>query len=185
MTLLIVYKRKTPVFIKNIAKSLSVLVDSVIENNYDAKKDLNLINSVMECEECNKAIYFESTKRANKFWITDSIQTVKYCIESSVPMDQIQPKYEKKDNDGHILIFSDNFDPKIEKIFTKVFESNSKEIKRILCFIELKGKLYLRQYSNNSALDEIGPRITLNLEKILEGSFKGECIYNYKQPNRN
>lgn len=60
---------------------------------------------------------------------------------------------------------------------------------RVLSFSIADGRVWIRNFQiveEDGALAEVGPRLTLNLIKIFDGSFRGECLFensNYVSPN--
>lgn len=64
-------------------------------------------------------------------------------------------------------------------------------IDRVMTFSIADNRIWIRNFQiveEDGALAEIGPRLTLNLIKIFEGSFRGECLYEnplYVSPNLN
>merc|ERR1712131_252252 len=166
MKTLIIHNKKCPKIIKRIASDFHAILKSKLEDKFDIKKQLAYVNKVLEYENCENAIYFETTKRSDKLWLTNNKMAYKFNIQILKYISSIL-----EDETGHLLVFSEKFNPEIKELFTEIFKTRSEKPSKVLCFVEKNDKIYLNQYTNAEKMSPIGTKICLKLEKVLKGIF--------------
>lgn len=185
MTVMVVTSKQASETVKNTMKDFSKIIETFEETSFDLKKKCHILEKYMDINDCDKAIYFEITKRIQKVYFATnniSIRFIVHSIESIFDLSTIN-NYHKYG--GHVMCFSHDFEEdenlKIAKnIFEQIFEQkNSIQKERALCFYYTDGKIFLRNYLIEG-MQEIGPRMDLEIDTIINGCFKGNILYTKK-----
>lgn len=180
-TMLVTTKGADPTT-KSTIKDFSSMVDSVVEDNFDVRKEVSLLVKYMEVNDCENTVFFEISKRARKLWIATPAITLKFNILSHQSIFDLAVVSNYHKDAGHEILFTKDFEEDeklkvakaaLETAF-KCKEDAPKE--RALCFFYLNGVVSIRNYLIKDVA-EIGPRIDLELDRIFEGCFKGRRIY--------
>lgn len=180
-TMLITTKGADP-STKTTIRDLNYMVDSVVETNFDIRKEISLLITYMDINDCESTTFFEISKRSHRLWLATQTMTFRFNIidHKSIYDLSLPSNYHK--NSGHVLLFTEDFEEDenlklvkqcIEKVF-KCDESAPKE--RAMCFFYTNGIISIRNYLIKE-VNEIGPRIDMVLDRIFEGCFKGKKIY--------
>lgn len=180
-TMIITTKGADP-SVKNIMKDLNSMVDSTIEDKFDVRKEVSLLVTYMDINDCANALYFEQSKRKQRLWVASSDFTLRFTVLNYASVFDISSVHNYHENSGHVLAFSQDFEEDSNlKIFKSVAESAFKckenaSVERAMCFFYIKGVICIRTYLVENCV-EIGPRIDLELDRIFEGCFKGKRIF--------
>ncbi|KAM0688686.1 hypothetical protein COBT_000040 [Conglomerata obtusa] len=166
---------------KNILKDLNKLVPSTLEHKHDQKNSFTTLVELMEMNECNSTIYIETTKRVQYAWIAhENGPSVRFKSYNQFTMQELSFPVNCSKLAGHRLFFDTQFGSGelnvVKNLFTAVF-GESEVFDRVLAFFYVDGKVWMRVYAIEDGLKEIGPRIVLEIDKILEGCFKGKILY--------
>ena len=167
---------------KSSLKDLNTMIDSVLEDNFDVRKEVSLLIKYMEVNDCENTIFFEKSKRAEKLWVATPSMTLRFDVVAHQSIFDLSTITNYHKNAGHVVIFTKDFneDKKLKIVKTaleaafKCKEETPKE--RALCFFYLNGIISIRNYLIKGVA-EIGPRIDLKLDRVFEGCFKGKRIY--------
>lgn len=168
--------------IKNIMKDFSYMVDSIIEDKFDVRKEVSLLVTYMDINDCDSTIYLEQSKRCSKLWVANSDVTYRFSILNYASVYDMSTVNNYHKNSGHVLIFSADFDEDENlKSFKKTAETAFKckenaSIEKAISFFYIKGRICIRVYLVKDG-SEIGPRLDLELDRIFEGCFKGKRLY--------
>lgn len=182
MTVLTIASKGASDTIKTILKDLSKIINTVEESQFDLKKRCHILEKYMDINDCDTAIFFEITKRIQKLHIATASSTVRFVINSissSFDMNNLNNYHIKG---GHVLCFSSDFEDsenlKISKVvLEKAFGQNDNPSKeRAICFFYTDGKIYVRNYLLDG-MKEVGPRMELEIDSIIDGCFRGEVLY--------
>lgn len=176
MVTMLIGTHKSSASFKTTIRDFSLMLNSVVEDNFDIRKNVKILAEYMDINECDACLFLEQTKRTQKLWLTDSKVTFKFNILNlqSIYDLSFPVNYHKKL--GHILVFSDEFDSieslkGLKECFSKVFEPIvGAPFERIIGFFFENDKIHIRNYLIND-ITEIGPRIDLELERTFEGCF--------------
>lgn len=166
----------------NMIKELERILISVRESKHDRKDSLHDIVELMDMNDCTNAIYFETTKRIEYIWIMGihgpSIRFIAYNLFT---MKNLRFPINCEKNAGHKLFFDENFNNGNLEIVKNLFMQTFKESEvfdRLICFYYLDNKIWMRLYViENEVLKEMGPRMVVEVDKILEGSFDGKVLF--------
>ncbi|AFM97646.1 60S ribosomal subunit biogenesis RNA-binding protein [Encephalitozoon hellem ATCC 50504] len=182
MTSVILSTRGASVKIRHLMRDISKLVKVEEEQKWDMGKDYKELRSLMELNECDSMLFFRSTKRSDDLWIgihngmsavfrIYSLFTVKDC---NFPVNSFK-------DCGYVLMFSKEFEEiehlgHVKSVIEHVFRSNETKDKA-LCFFYLDGVIWVRCYKIGKKLEEIGPRLVLEVLKVFEKCFEGNILY--------
>ncbi|ELA42551.1 uncharacterized protein VICG_00303 [Vittaforma corneae ATCC 50505] len=179
-TMLVATKGADPAT-KSTIKDLSNMIDSVVENNFDVRKEVSLLVKYMDVNDCKNTVFFEISKRARRLWIATPSVTLKFGILSHQSVFDLSTINNYHKNAGHVILFTKDFEENEKlKIAKTALETAFKckedvQKERALCFFYLNGVVSIRNYLIKG-VSEIGPRIDLELDRIFEGCFKGKRI---------
>lgn len=186
MTVLILSSRGSSSQTRYLIKDICKFLKCEEETKYDIKQNIRSLVDLIDLHKCKSIIYFETTKRNEKLWIglRDGV-SIKFNVFNLFTMKNLKFAINCYKDCGHILMFSTEFDHldhliTVKKVFTEVFASN--EVKdRALCFYWVDEKIWVRNYViDGNDMKEIGPRMVLEVEKILENCFSGSVLYSRK-----
>lgn len=169
--------------IKGVKKDISRMMKVVEESQFDLKERLTLLSSYMDVNECDTTIFFEGTKRMERLWIASEKRSIRFTILDAVSTYELCSPVNYHKHAGHVLLFSEDFAmneqlSEVKKMLTAVFAvDDSLPVERALCFYYVDGRICIRNYVCDG-VQEVGPRLDLELDKILDGCFKGEVLYN-------
>lgn len=181
MPTMLVSTKKTDPSIKTILRDFEYMIDSVVEDKFDIRKDAGVLATYMDINECDNCIYFEYTSRNQRLWVTDSDVTLKFKIVQYMSIYDLSFPVNYHKYAGHVLIFSKEFDDdenlgSIQKIFKKAFRpKEDAPVERVIGFFVYDDMICIRNYLING-VEEIGPRINIVIEKAFQGCFKGPKI---------
>ncbi|KAF7684492.1 Ribosome biogenesis protein brx1 [Astathelohania contejeani] len=183
MTTMLIISRGSSASTKYIMKDLSRLIPSFRESKFDNKNMLSEMSELMDMNECEHVIYFETTKRAHHVWISSANgPTMRFNAFNMFSMGELRFLANSRKDGGHVLLFTKDFEEIDElKVTKKLFQGvfgNPKEADRALCFFYLDEKIWIRNYViEDGELKEMGPRMVLELDRIYEGCFNGSLKY--------
>ncbi|KMV66689.1 60S ribosomal subunit biogenesis RNA-bindingprotein [Encephalitozoon cuniculi EcunIII-L] len=188
MTSVILSTRGASVKIRHLMKDISRLVKVEEEQKWDMGKNYGELRSLMAINECDSMLFFRSTKRSDDLWmgILDGVSVLFRMHNMSTMRDCNFPVNSFKDC-GYVLMFSKEFEDIEHLKYTKdviehIFRSNETKDKA-LCFFYLDGVIWVRCYKIGKKLEEIGPRLVLEVLKVLEKCFEGKALYKAEKEN--
>ncbi|EFO27670.1 brix domain-containing protein [Loa loa] len=183
---------------------LNLMPHSKSDNKLDKKKSLVLINEIAEIANCTKCLYFESRKHTDLYlWISNTTcgPSVKFLAHNVHTMDEMRMSGNCLKGSRPVLSFDSAFDNQphfslIKQLLIQTFSTpyhhpRSKPfIDHVFTFsITADGKIWFRNFqivNETLELQEIGPRMVLEIIRIFDGSFEGSVLYdnpNYVSPN--
>ncbi|WUR03901.1 ribosome biogenesis protein BRX1 [Vairimorpha necatrix] len=186
MTVLILSSRGSSAQTRYLVKDICKFIKCEEESKYDIKQNIRSLVDLMDLHTCKSIIYFETTKRNQRVWfgLRNGI-SIKFNVLNIYTMRNLKFAVNCFKDCGHILMFTEEFDKidyliSIKKVFSEIFDSN--EVKdRALCFYWVDEKIWIRNYViEDKDMKEIGPRMVLEVEKILEECFSGPVMYSRK-----
>ncbi|EPR78637.1 Brix domain-containing protein [Spraguea lophii 42_110] len=159
--------------IKNLIKEISLITESNIDTSHDTKTSPSDIQEVMDMNESNRLIFIEHTKRMDKLWI-GSVDgaSIKFKILDFITMSALNSTFNIAKN--RFLVFYHNFEEikEIKNIMEQIFVP-SEEADNVISFFYKEKKIFFRNYKiDGDELREIGPRMTLEVEKVYENFMK-------------
>ncbi|CAD5227054.1 unnamed protein product [Bursaphelenchus xylophilus] len=174
------------------------------ESKFEKKSKLSDLNEMAELDSCTRCMYFENRKKRDAYlWLSDvnggasckfllrNIHTMHEmkmsgnCLKGSRPILSFDPKF---DSEPHLQLIKELFKhtfktpqylPKSKPFIDHVFNFS----------ISKDGHIWFRNFQivgKGEELQEIGPRMTLEVIKIFGGSFEGPVLYEnteYVSPN--
>lgn len=179
---LLVFTKNTFKEIKMCALNISNMIECTIEKNFDSRKNLKLLKTYMETSDCKYCIFFDVTKKTQKLWLANETQSYKFNILNYKSIYSLSTIENFHKGSGYIIMFSEGFNEGIKQILSEIFNSTAIKKERAIVFYEIESKIYMTHF-NLETKNEIGPRITLELEKIFDSCFSGNIInvkYNKK-----
>lgn len=183
MTAMILATKGASESVKSAMNDLSNMIQTVPETCFDIKKNIAVLESYMDINECSSTIFFECTKRVEKFWLATEKISLRFTIHSLRSVYDLSTTTNYHKNSGHILLFSEDFDGDeslrtVKAVFEDVFSSREgASVERVLCFYYADGRVHVRNYLADG-MAEIGPRLEMELDKILDGCFRGKTVFN-------
>uniref|UniRef100_A0A0N5AD32 Ribosome biogenesis protein BRX1 homolog n=1 Tax=Syphacia muris TaxID=451379 RepID=A0A0N5AD32_9BILA len=202
---LIFCSRGVPYRIRHLMNDLkSLMPHSKSENKMDKNSSLKVINEIAEIANCSKCIYLECRKRMDVYcWISDVVHgpSVKFLVHNIHTMDELRMSGNCLKASRPVLSFDSAFDEKphyalIKELIKQTFATPNNHpksqpfIDHVFSFsLTSDGKIWFRNFQivdENLELQEIGPRLVLEIIRIFEGSFEGTVLYdnpNYVSPN--
>lgn len=172
---------------KGVMKDLSKMIKTVEETQFDLKEKFGLLATYMDINECDTAIFFETTKRVERLWLSSLKRSIRFTILSIDSIYDMCTEVNYHKHAGHLLFFTEDFDESPElsmakEMFEKIFEVDKElPIERVLCFYRAGDSIFIRNYLAEG-VREIGPRLQLQLDKVLDGCFSGPVIYTSAKP---
>lgn len=181
----------------------TLLPHSKSDSKKEKKSPLLLINEICEMKNCNNCIYFENKKHHDLYmWISNvpNGPSAKFLVENVHTMEELKLTGNCLKASRPILSFDKNFDSEphlalLKEVFIQVLGTPRNHPKsqpffdHVFNFKLLDNRIWFRNYQiedDGASLVEIGPRFTLNLIKIFDGSFCGSVLYtntNYITPS--
>lgn len=189
MATMIISTRGADPSTKTTIRDLNYMIDSVLEDNFDVRKDVSLLVKYMDVNDCENCVYFEISKRFNRLWIATQDITIRFNILGHKSIFDLSTVNNYHKNAGHAILFTKDFDEDENlKIVKRVIETafgckDGAQKERALCFYYNNGSISVRNYLIKEVA-EIGPRFELELERIFEGCFKGKKVYENSIQNR-
>ncbi|KAF9763246.1 Ribosome biogenesis protein BRX1 like protein [Nosema granulosis] len=187
MTVLILSSRGANSNTRYMIKDICKFVKCEEEIKYDIKSDLRGLVDLMELHNTESIMYFETTKRNESLWVSHREgPSIKFNVFNIYTMGSLKFPVNCFKDCGHVLLFSGEFDEieelkRVKDLFTQVFKAKDTKNDRALCFFYLDDKIWIRNYViTEKELLEIGPRMVLEVDKILKGCFAGEVLYSKK-----
>lgn len=191
---------------------VQLLPNSKKDAKLDTKSQRHVINEVADMKGCNNVIFFETRKHKDLYiWMakTPNGPTVKFHCTNVHTMAELKLSGNHLKGSRPLLSFSEAFDGQahwqvMKEVLTHMFATprghpRSKPfVDHVLSFSIADNRLWIRNYqvvpspekkrvtADSLGLVEVGPRLTLNPIKILEGSFGGPVLYSnptYVSPN--
>ncbi|GBM63310.1 Ribosome biogenesis protein BRX1 [Araneus ventricosus] len=173
------------------------------DSKMDKKCSLLMINEICEMKNCNQCIYFENKKHKDLYmWISKvpNGPSAKFLIENVHTMEELKLTGNCLKASRPILSFDDTFESEphlmlLKEVLIQVFGTPNHHPKsqpffdHVFSFKFLDNRIWFRNYQiedDGVSLVEIGPRFTMNLIKIFDGSFCGSVLYtntNYVTPS--
>lgn len=176
MKALALVSKNTASAIKKICDDIVKIVDCTKESKFDS--NIHELKELMEMNECMGTLYFESTRRGNYLWaIHAEGPAVKLCVVDITHMRFFAGNGFREC--GAVLLFTQDFDTGHLLSFKTVMEkvcASEKPKDRALCFYFHDDLVWMRWY-NLETMGEIGPRLTLKVEKVLDGCLCGKVSY--------
>lgn len=167
---------------KATVRDLSHMIDSVVEDKFDAKKDVGILTTYMDINDCSSCVYFECTKRTQRLWIASPETTLRFNVLSHSSIYDLSFPVNYHKNSGHVMLFSKDFDEDehlgaVKGMLEEAFKPRENApIERAIGFFFLENRICIRSYLVDGVL-EIGPRIDIELDRIFEGCFRGPRVY--------
>ncbi|KAI1728967.1 brix domain-containing protein [Ditylenchus destructor] len=174
------------------------------EAKFEKGNGLENLNEISELANCAKCIYLENRKCRDVYmWISriDGGPSAKFLVHNMHTMNELSLAGNCLKGSRPILSFDSQFDSQphfkvIKELLSSVFKTPNKHpksqpfIDHVLNFsITNDGNIWFRNYQivdNTLQLEEIGPRMVLEVIRIFDGSFHGSVLYDnpdYKPPN--
>uniref|UniRef100_A0A914EGD1 Ribosome biogenesis protein BRX1 homolog n=1 Tax=Acrobeloides nanus TaxID=290746 RepID=A0A914EGD1_9BILA len=174
------------------------------EAKFDKKENLGALNEIAELSNCSKAMYFESRKGRDVYlWVSNvnGGPSMKFLVHNTHTMNELNLSGNCLKGSRPILVFDSQFDSKvhlklIKETFKHVFKTpqyhprSQPFIDHIFNFsITPDGRIWFRNYQvvdEKLELQEIGPRMVLEIIRIFDGPFSGTVLYDnpdYITPN--
>lgn len=182
MTTLILSTRSASVKIRYLMKDLSRLIKCEEEQKWDLGKDYKELRNVVAINECDSVLFFQSTKKSDDLWMgmLNGISVLFRVYNVSTIRDCNFPVNAFKDC-GYVVMFSGEFDEMehlrhVKSVVEQIFVSN--EVKdKALCFFYLDGMIWVRSYRIGDKLEEMGPRMVLEVLGVFGRCFGGDVLY--------
>ncbi|VDN06831.1 unnamed protein product [Thelazia callipaeda] len=183
----------------------NLMPNSKADNKMDSKKSLVLINEIAEMANCTKCLYFESRKRTDLYlWLSNITHgpSVKFLVHNIHTMDELRLSGNCLKGSRPVLSFDSSFDSQpcfalIKELLKQTFSTpyqhpRSKPfIDHVLTFsLTLDNKIWFRNFQivdETLELQEIGPRMVLEIIRVFDGSFEGSVLYDnphFVSPNK-
>ncbi|KAM0672276.1 ribosome biogenesis protein BRX1 [Ordospora colligata] len=189
MTSMILSTRAASAKIRYLMKDISKLVKVEEEHKWDMGNDYHELRELARMNECDSVMFFQSTKRMDGLWIgildgtsiffkMHNVSTVREC---NFPVNVFV-------DCGYVLMFSKEFEEiehlkYVKDVVEHVFKSNETKDKA-LCFFYLDGMIWVRCYKIGEDMEEIGPRVVLEVVKVFEKCFSGNFLYKATKEHR-
>lgn len=175
------------------------------ENKMDKNSSLIVINEIAEIANCTKCLYFENRKKTDVYlWMSNIVDgpSMKFLVHNIHTMDELRMSGNCLKASRPILSFDAAFDSKphlalIKEMIKQTFATPDHHpksqpfIDHAFSFsLTRDDKIWFRNFqivNENFELQEIGPRLVLELIRIFDGSFEGSVLYdnpNYVSPNK-
>ncbi|ADM10886.1 BRX1 RNA-binding protein [Encephalitozoon intestinalis ATCC 50506] len=182
MTSVILSTRGASAKIRHLMKDISKLVKAEEEQKWDMGNDYKELRKLIEVNECNSMLFFRSTKRSDCLWagILNGMSVV-FRIHNVFTVKDCNFSANSFKDCGYVLMFSKEFENiehlrHAKEVIEYIFESNETKDKA-LCFFYLDGVIWVRCYKIGKELEEIGPRLVLEVLKVFEKCFEGSILY--------
>jgi len=174
------------------------------EAKFEKAANMDQLNEMAELANCSKCIYFESRKRQDVYmWLSEVSggPSVKFLVHNMHTMNELSLAGNCLKGSRPVLSFDPKFDAKphlklLKELLKNTFKTpnfhprSQPFIDHVLNFaVTADGNIWIRNYQivdDSCRLEEIGPRMVLEVIKIFSDSFHGSVLYdnpNYKSPN--
>ncbi|CAI5446313.1 unnamed protein product [Caenorhabditis angaria] len=174
------------------------------DSKLDQQKSLNVLNEIAEMKNCSKIMYFESRKRKDTYlWMSNvnSGPSMKFLVHNVHTMKELKMSGNCLKASRPILSFDDAFDqkPQLKLIKTMLIQTlgtpnhhprSQPFVDHVFNFsVGENDRIWFRNFQivdESLQLQEIGPRMVLELVRLFSGSFEGSVLYdnpNYVSPN--
>ncbi|VDM40421.1 unnamed protein product [Toxocara canis] len=174
------------------------------ESKLDKQTRLPVINEIAEMANCTKCLYFENRKQKDLYlWISNIVDgpSVKFLVHNVHTMDELRMSGNCLKASRPIMSFDGNFEAQphlnlIKHLIAQTFATPDHHprsqpfIDHVFSFsLTPDNKIWFRNFQivdESLQLQEIGPRMVLELVRIFEGSFEGAVLYDnpdYVGPN--
>ncbi|KAI6230648.1 Ribosome biogenesis protein BRX1-like protein [Aphelenchoides fujianensis] len=174
------------------------------ESKFEKSSKLADLNEMAELDSCTRCLYFENRKKRDSYlWAADvrGGASVKFLLTNIHTMRELKMAGNCLKGSRPILSFDPQFDKEphlqvIKEIFKHTFKTpqylpKSKPfIDHVFNFsLSPDGRIWFRNFQlvgKGEELQEVGPRMVLEVIKVFGGSFEGEVLYentNYVSPN--
>lgn len=181
----------------------SLIPHSKSDNKLENRDELRIINEICELKNCTKCLFFQVKKKQDAYlWISNIPHgpSAKFLVENIHTMDELKMTGNCLKGSRPIVSFDKSFNMSphyslLKEVLTQVFSTprnhpRSKPfVDHVFSFSILDDRIWFRNYQivkEDGTLAEIGPRFTLNLIRIFDGSFGGPTLFlnpNYKPPS--
>ncbi|KFD50819.1 hypothetical protein M514_08257 [Trichuris suis] len=183
---------------------ISLMPHARTESKMDKKDKISSINEICEMKNCRKCIYFESRKKKDLYmWLANVPRgpTAKFLVQNVHTMLELKLTGNCLKGSRPLLSFDTRFNDEpflmlLKEMFTQTFSVPNNHprskpfVDHMLSFSVYDDRIWIRNYQivnpTDGVLEEIGPRMTLNLITIQAGSFGGPLLFknpNYVSPN--
>ncbi|KAL1228187.1 Ribosome biogenesis protein [Trichinella spiralis] len=170
----------------NRERVLALMPHSKSESKMDKKDNLRLINEICEMKNCSKCLFFESRKKKDVYlWAVNTPRgpSAKFCVKNVHTMMELKLTGNCLKGSRPLLSFDKNFDRSyalklVKELFIQIFSIPNRHPKskpfvdHVLTFSVYDDRIWVRNYQivdpNADAMEEIGPRMTLQLILIQE-----------------
>ena len=169
----------------------------------DKKDKLFVVNEVCELKNCNKCIFFEMRRKRDLYLWLSAVPhgpSAKFLVENIQTMDELKLRGNCLRGSRPLLAFDKAMEESphyeiLKELFKQVFGTPNKHPKskpffdHVFSFSLADERIWFRNYQiveGGTSLVEIGPRFTLNLIRVFDGSFGGATLYenpHYQSPN--
>ncbi|KAL0266119.1 UNVERIFIED_CONTAM: hypothetical protein PYX00_011835 [Menopon gallinae] len=173
-------RRRANSAIQSICKDMVLLMDWKKESKLDSRSRIHEIRELMEINDCTGAFYCENSRKGACVWIahTDG-PSIKLRVVAMKQMRFFPGNVFKEC--GALLLFAKGFSSgphlRFKELVQKLY-STDKPKDRMLCFYIHGGLVWMRCY-HLKTMEEVGPRLTLRIEKTLEGCFCGKSTIDH------
>lgn len=167
---------------KGIVKDFNNMLDGILESNFDSRKEVSLLLTYMDVNDCDCTIFFDVSKRGSRLWVATPGLTLRFDVVQHASIFDLSTTSNYHKGAGHVLLFTKDFDEierlKVAKTALEEAFKCSDEVpkERALCFFYVNGLVCVRNYLIKG-VTEIGPRLDLQLGRIFEGCFKGKRVH--------
>jgi len=181
MPTMIVTTRGADPTTKAIMGDIGKMVHGTVEDTFDVRKEVSLLVTYMDVNDCENAIYFEVSKRQKRLWVATATMTLRFEVLGQQSVFELSTVANYHKGAGHVLLFSKDFDESeqlqaVKAVLERAFGgSESEGVERAMCFFYVDGVVAVRNYLIKGT-SEIGPRMDLKLERIFDGCFKGKRL---------
>ncbi|MFH4981072.1 hypothetical protein AB6A40_007781 [Gnathostoma spinigerum] len=174
------------------------------ECKMDKQASLASINEIAEIDNCRKCLYFEQRKHQDTYvWLSNIGEgpSVKFLLHNVHTMSELRLSGNCLKGSRPVLSFDSTFDSQphlmlIKELFIQTFATpyhhprSQPFIDHVFSFsVTPDGRIWFRNFqivNENIELQEIGPRMVLEIIRIFDGSFGGAVLYDnpkYTSPN--
>uniref|UniRef100_A0A914UWP3 Ribosome biogenesis protein BRX1 homolog n=1 Tax=Plectus sambesii TaxID=2011161 RepID=A0A914UWP3_9BILA len=174
------------------------------ESKLDNNTKLPMINEIAEMKNCTKCLYFENRKRKDLYMWAANIgkgPSVKFLVHNVHTMDELRLSGNCLKGSRPVLSFDQAFDSEphlqlIKQLFMQTFGTPNYHprsqpfVDHVFSFsLTGDGRIWFRNFQivdEQGMLQEIGPRMVLEVIKVFDGAFEGAVLYenpSYQSPN--
>jgi len=182
----------------------TIMPHSRAESKMNKGTSITMINEIATMAKCTKCIYFESRKKKDVYMWLANIEdgpSVKFLVHNIHTMEELRLTGNCLKASRPVLSFGAEFDSApntrlIKQMLKQTFATPNHHprsqpfIDHVFSFsLTPDGKIWFRNFQvvdEKFELQEIGPRMVLEIAIIFAGSFEGSVLYenpNYTNPN--